>query len=60
MPHVRPATVADLELLGQIASEGFEADPVMSWLFPDDSTRRTKLGTPHSTVARCTATMCTA
>jgi GNAT superfamily N-acetyltransferase len=43
MPEVRPATVADLELLTQIASEGFEQDPVMSWLFPDDAARRAKL-----------------
>lgn len=43
MAEVRTATLADLDLLGRIASEGFEADPVMSWLFPDDTTRIARL-----------------
>jgi GNAT superfamily N-acetyltransferase len=40
---VRLATVEDRELLVRIAAEGFYADPVLSWIFPDDAGRLGRL-----------------
>lgn len=39
MPHVRPATADDLDLLARVAAEGFYDDPVMSWALRDDHRR---------------------
>ena len=36
---VRAATPEDTALLARICAAGFENDPVMSWVFPDASTR---------------------
>jgi GNAT superfamily N-acetyltransferase len=41
--EVRAASVEDRELLVRIAAEGFFADPVMGWVFPDDATRLGRL-----------------
>ena len=39
MTDVRPAALDDLDLLARVAAEGFYADPVLSWVFPDDGRR---------------------
>jgi GNAT superfamily N-acetyltransferase len=39
----RPATVDDVELLARIAAEGFEADPVLGWVFQDGAQRLEQL-----------------
>ena len=39
MTEVRTATLDDVARLGRIAAEGFYADPVMRWLYPDDDRR---------------------
>jgi GNAT superfamily N-acetyltransferase len=40
---VRPATVADRELLARIGAEGFSLDPVLCWAFQDEATRAERL-----------------
>lgn len=37
--QVRFATADDVAMVGSIAAEGFFADPVMQWLFPDAANR---------------------
>jgi GNAT superfamily N-acetyltransferase len=36
---IREATDGDRDLLARICAAGFENDPVMSWVFPDSTTR---------------------
>ena len=43
MAEVRPATLADVELVTAIAAAGFHDDPVMSWAMPDPERRRRQL-----------------
>lgn len=40
---VRPATIEDRELLARIGAEGFALDPVLGWVFQDESTRPGRL-----------------
>jgi GNAT superfamily N-acetyltransferase len=42
-PEPRLATAADTGLVASVAARGFAADPVMSWVFPDASTRQRQL-----------------
>lgn len=42
---IRDATSDDVALLARICAAGFESDPVMSWVFPDASTRLGQLTT---------------
>jgi ribosomal protein S18 acetylase RimI-like enzyme len=39
MPTIRPATVADLDIVAGIAAAGFYDDPMMSWLLQDGDRR---------------------
>lgn len=43
MSDVRPATLDEVDLLARIAAAGFYDDPVMSWAFPDDDVRLSRL-----------------
>lgn len=43
MNDVRPASLADRELLAHIAATGFYDDPVLSWVLPDASRRPAQL-----------------
>ncbi len=43
MNDVRPASLADRELLAHIAATGFYDDPVLSWVLPDDGRRTDQL-----------------
>jgi GNAT superfamily N-acetyltransferase len=43
MGDVRPAMVEEVDLLASIAAAGFYDDPVMSWVFPDATTRLEQL-----------------
>lgn len=43
MTDVRPATLDDVDLLASIAARGFYADPVLSWVLPDDARRLDQL-----------------
>jgi GNAT superfamily N-acetyltransferase len=43
MTDVRPASLADRDLLALIAATGFYDDPVLSWVFRDDARRLDQL-----------------
>jgi GNAT superfamily N-acetyltransferase len=51
MLTVREATEADIDLVAEIGASGFHEDPVLSWVFPDVSTRRERLRTLFGAVA---------
>jgi len=49
---VRDATPDDVELVARICAEGFTADPLMQWVFPDPNTRAEGLRLAFTGLAR--------
>jgi GNAT superfamily N-acetyltransferase len=43
MPDPRPATVDDIKMLARITAAAFAADPVMTWVIPNEATREAQL-----------------